>query len=767
MVLMLGEDGLPTESYAAHRQRLLAAGFPTAALVVFGLIALYAVSDFINNPTAFPSQLTSYAVQLSIPILALLLARGPLRAHVEIVALAADLAFTAVLALTLFLPATTESGTALFLSLKMIATAVLFPWPPRLQYVSSGFTLFLYLAVMTLSGRSMVATHQLLGPISAAVLSAIGATHAERTRRKLFLRSVELSESEEQLRAMLESERSLVAVAREISVLSDLPTMLERINRLTAVALGCDFSTTCLVDTESGELATTSTYWKPDAARPESLAFSSPLDTPLMHELLEGRPVVINDRAQQSFVSPEVLANHHVERLAYAPIIAKGRLLGVLSAGGDASMEPFDDRQVALLKSIAAQAAVGIDNAQLFDGLATSEAAYRDLFERANDLIFVVRESGTFRFANRAALDFVQATAEDLQQLAWPEFLSPSSVGQLKRRIMIARRRRLDSGRPFEVEVNRPDGTTATLELRTQPISPPGHPPAYHCVARDVTERRRQELETRQLLRRLQESSRLQAEFVANMSHELRTPLNVIIGYSDLLSEDHNVPVGGDTRSFVNRIGTASRALHRMVESVLEYARLDRGRAVLIPTRFSTEAMFLELRALCNDVRSSPDVRVRIDSNADIVFSTDYDRLYSILSNLLLNALKFTPRGDVELTVKRLGADVEFCVHDTGIGIAPEEVAHVFEPFRQVDGSPTRHFGGLGLGLAIVRRNLDLLGGSVQLESQTGQGSTFRIRIPMQLDVDAGNGRRQSVEKRIPPFDAAELSLPVEGEIDD
>jgi signal transduction histidine kinase len=225
----------------------------------------------------------------------------------------------------------------------------------------------------------------------------------------------------------------------------------------------------------------------------------------------------------------------------------------------------------------------------------------------------------------------------------------------------------------------------------------------------------------------------LQSEFVANMSHELRTPLNVIIGYADLLLDDDVGSLGGESRAFVERIASAARALHRLVESILEYARLDRGRALLIPRPFVAEQLLFDLRALCDDLPHSAELRLHITAEPGLTLQTDYQRLYSALSNLLLNAIKFTPRGEVELRAHRDGDRAAFVIRDTGIGIAPEHLDHVFEPFRQVDGSPTRSFGGVGLGLAIVRRNVGLLGGEVQVQSTPGAGSIFCLRVPLQL----------------------------------
>jgi PAS domain S-box-containing protein len=451
-------------------------------------------------------------------------------------------------------------------------------------------------------------------------------------------------------------------------------------------------------------------------------------------EVLGGRAIVINDPQRQAWIDTGQLERHNIQRLALAPIIAKGRVMGILTAGRTRVGPEFDDRALALLQGLAAQSAIGIENARLFADLSASETRYRDLFEHANDLIFVVEEAGGFRFANQAALSFLRVTAADLESLCWRELLTPASLSRVERRMRFDRRQPADSARPIEVEVQRADGSRAVLEVQTRLISADAHPRAVQCVGRDVTHRKRQEREGQELVRRLREANQLQTEFVANVSHELRTPLNVIIGYADLLMDDTSL--SGEARIFLDRINAASRALHRLVESVLEYARLDRGRLTLLPTRFSAEQLLLELRALSNDIRSSPNVDLQIHPAPDVELYTDYDRLYSILSNLLLNAIKFTPRGEVEMDVRMIDTEIQFRLRDTGIGMEPEAVAHIFEPFRQGDGSPTRTYGGVGLGLAIVRRNLNLLGGTVQVDSKPGEGTTFVVRLPTSLDAN-------------------------------
>jgi signal transduction histidine kinase len=218
------------------------------------------------------------------------------------------------------------------------------------------------------------------------------------------------------------------------------------------------------------------------------------------------------------------------------------------------------------------------------------------------------------------------------------------------------------------------------------------------------------------------------------MSHELRTPLHVIIGYADLAMENLEQQPGDDIPGFLERIAERAGDLKRLVESVLDFANFDRGRVTLQPKRFPIDNLLTDLRSLCHDVPRNPGVTVHIDAAPELEVTSDYDRLYSVLSNILLNGLKFTTAGSVRVAVREADEGIELAVHDTGIGIPPEALAYIFEPFRQADGSPTRHFGGLGLGLAIAQRNLKLLKGRIEVDSQVGKGSTFRVHIPRCLD---------------------------------
>jgi signal transduction histidine kinase len=244
----------------------------------------------------------------------------------------------------------------------------------------------------------------------------------------------------------------------------------------------------------------------------------------------------------------------------------------------------------------------------------------------------------------------------------------------------------------------------------------------------------RQSTELRRMYNEVRAADQLKSDFVANVSHEVRTPIHIIIGYADLALEDPELPRASEIRKFLQRILEQARGLHRLLENVLTYANLERGRASVSPRQFPMDGLVNDMRALCEDLPPQPRLTVRLQSPPGIEVTTDYERLHSVLSNLLLNAVKFTPAGEVELSTRAVGDEVEITVRDTGIGIAAQQLAHIFEPFRQADSSSTRSFAGVGLGLAIVSRNLKLLGGRIEVETAVGKGSTFRVHIPRSID---------------------------------
>ncbi len=724
-------------AYADERNAQLRWQLRPTMLITGALVLLQIGTDLWIRQVLDPATLLTYVALLSVPMISAALTFLPATVvATETIAILFDLSFATVLVAFVFAPGANVSGVTVAICLKMLATAVMVPWSPKQQDRSNLITLFLYASAVWIAPPPEMRTHEIIAPILAATLASIGRRRLDATHRALYGRTAELEASSGRLRDALNQERALLGVANTLNVLTGLRPALERLNRATAEATRSAFSTTFLVheSDDSVELASTHIF-EGGLTHDLGTRFPNWSESELCKAMAQGQTVAVDDIYRQKLVPPELLEETQVGVIAFSPIMSHGRLLGVLMAGRSAGEVAFTEREVTILSGIAATAAISINNARLYEDLTASESAYRDLFQRANDLIFVADVEGGLHFANEAALRFIDCPSTQLDQHKWTDFLPQRDAERLARLGRIGANRGADENTTFSIRAHSPSAGETILETRARMISPPGQKPGrFQCIARDVTERSRRDQETSALLARLQESQRLQDEFVANMSHELRTPLNVIIGYADLISDDLNLPINSDARSFLDRIGAASRALQRMVESILEYARLDRGRMIVIPTNFSSEHLLMELQALCNDVRSTFEVKLDLTQDEPIEFMTDYDRLYSVLSNLLLNALKFTPKGEITLTLSRNDSNATFRVRDTGIGIEPNELRSVFEPFRQVDGSDTRAFGGVGLGLAIVRRNVDLLQGTIDVDSTPEQGTVFEVCVPIEME---------------------------------
>jgi len=243
-------------------------------------------------------------------------------------------------------------------------------------------------------------------------------------------------------------------------------------------------------------------------------------------------------------------------------------------------------------------------------------------------------------------------------------------------------------------------------------------------------------LENGRLVEELERANRLKSDFVATMSHELRTPLNVIIGYNDLALEGVFGDLTQEQHETLDRVRRSALELLELINTTLSLSRLDTDRQPLDVREVAIPDLIDELDTETREARErKPNVRMVWDLRSDMPqLHTDPIKLKVVLKNLIANAVKFTERGNVTVRAELRDGGVQFDVSDTGIGVPPEARKIIFEPFRQADSSTTRRYGGVGLGLYIVRRLLDLLGGSVTVESEVGRGSTFSVWVPIRIE---------------------------------
>jgi signal transduction histidine kinase len=256
---------------------------------------------------------------------------------------------------------------------------------------------------------------------------------------------------------------------------------------------------------------------------------------------------------------------------------------------------------------------------------------------------------------------------------------------------------------------------------------------ANEALRREVDERKRVEAEREQLLIRERHASRLKDEFLAAVSHELRTPLNVVLGWVQIL--DETTPDSRTANQALAAISRNVKAQARVIEDLVDVSRLVTGKMHL---EFATVDLRRILESALEVVGpgvSAKSIHLRLEcADARYEVRGDRDRLQQIFWNVLANAVKFTPaHGRITVTLVTDGPSYLMTVSDTGSGIAPSFLPHVFERFRQADQSPTRTHGGLGLGLSIVKELVELHGGTVTAASDgIGCGASFSIRLPKQ-----------------------------------
>jgi signal transduction histidine kinase/DNA-binding response OmpR family regulator/CHASE3 domain sensor protein len=237
----------------------------------------------------------------------------------------------------------------------------------------------------------------------------------------------------------------------------------------------------------------------------------------------------------------------------------------------------------------------------------------------------------------------------------------------------------------------------------------------------------------------LEISTRYKSEFLANMSHELRTPLNSILLLSRLLSENTEDNMSGEQVEFARVINSSGNGLLGLIDEILDLSKIEAGKMDLEFADVAVNDITDTLKGMFSVLAKEKNIEFKIeDKNAPLVLKTDKMRLEQILKNLISNAIKFTAEGSVTVEIKKDPANAKqvcFTVKDTGIGIPREKQPLIFEAFQQADGSTKRKYGGTGLGLSISRELAKLLNGTITLDSDPGEGSTFTLTVPIYSSV--------------------------------
>lgn len=260
---------------------------------------------------------------------------------------------------------------------------------------------------------------------------------------------------------------------------------------------------------------------------------------------------------------------------------------------------------------------------------------------------------------------------------------------------------------------------------------------AVEGLEREIHRRQGAEAELVAALDRAEEANRCKHAFLSMIGHELRTPLNAILGYSEMLEEDARRLEQPEMVSALVKVQTAGRHLLSLIADILDMARIESGRMPIHAQQATVGELARGAVEMVSPMAEANANRLDLRlgrGEEGMVMEVDVTRFRQSLLNLLSNACKFTSNGTVALEVGREEAAgrtwLNWCVRDTGIGIAEDQLGRLFQPFTQVDSAATRKYGGSGLGLAISRRLCEMMGGALTVESRLGEGSTFTMRMP-------------------------------------
>lgn len=249
----------------------------------------------------------------------------------------------------------------------------------------------------------------------------------------------------------------------------------------------------------------------------------------------------------------------------------------------------------------------------------------------------------------------------------------------------------------------------------------------------DVTERERVARELELEKEKAEAADRLKSAFLATMSHELRTPLNSIIGFTGILLQDLAGPLNAEQRKQLSMVRTSAWHLLALINDVLDISKIEAGELDIVSESFDLSDLVSEVVASATPLAEKAGLMLSVSVDLEVGdITSDRRRVGQILMNLISNAVKFTPSGEVRVQCRLVGLWAVVSVSDTGIGIKEEDLGKLFLPFQQIESGLTRNYDGTGLGLSISKRLVTMLGGSIGVESEAGRGSTFTFRLPLQ-----------------------------------
>ena len=359
--------------------------------------------------------------------------------------------------------------------------------------------------------------------------------------------------------------------------------------------------------------------------------------------------------------------------------------------------------------------------------IAEEVARWRILIEQSLDGIVVLDQNGKVYEVNQKFADMLGYSREEMLQLHvwdWDTQWTREELMEIIKNVD-------ESGNHFETYHRLKDGTTINVEISSNGALF-GEQKLIFCVCRDFTERKLAEDMLLNAKLAAEDASRSKGEFLATMSHELRTPLNSIIGFSDMMLSGNVGDLNEKQAKYINHISTGGKHLLELINDILDLSKIEAGKMEIQYESFSVSDVIEEVTMLIAPLalKKKIDLNIQVEPQLGSI-NADKIKFKQILYNLASNAIKFTPeKGYVGITANLVDNMLKISVTDNGIGISTKDLCRLFQPFQQLNSYMTREHEGTGLGLILVKKYVEMHGGSVWVESEVGKGSTFTYSIP-------------------------------------
>jgi PAS domain S-box-containing protein len=456
----------------------------------------------------------------------------------------------------------------------------------------------------------------------------------------------------------------------------------------------------------------------------------------------EDKPYIVND-VDRHDPAPEDLSAYRftqIHAVVCVPLHKGGKFVAAMAVH-QATPRVWTADDVELVLQVTNRCWESIERARVARDLQQSEERFRQLANTIPQLAWMAGPDGWITWYNDRWYQYTGTTLEEMLGWGWEKVHDPVEL----QRMRVTWKAALASGEPWEdvFPLRRYDGEFRWHLSRARPLRDnDGKILLWFGTNTDVTDQRRLAQERESLLvseraarEEAERVNQMKDEFLATLSHELRTPLNAILGYASLMQMvEMNGP---DLAEAISTIERNARLQAQLIEDLLDMNRIISGKIRLDVQDVNLVDVVDEAIAAVKPTAEAKNIALlRVVDAEQRIVRGDPSRLQQVVWNLLSNAIKFTPNGGhVQLVLENVGSQVEILICDSGQGIAPDFLPHVFDRFRQADASSTRRHGGLGLGLAIVRQLVELHGGSVRVNSPgVGLGAEFAVTLPLLIE---------------------------------